>query len=234
MSDEDLIPWEDVPDSTVVPADTYLLAIEELRDGESSTGKRMFSLVARIEEPADYAGVPYYENYVVGTDQDTRGTNPVTWKRSFGAISLKKMLAKANIALGPASQICQQATGMKFVAAITQRVDNQGTVRNRVQTYFAVGEAPVGQPPPPPVAAGTGRRTTQPHGTRNPNPPTAPASSAPAVGVAPKPTHQHPGRVVCGSCGESIVASLLASHRANDCVAAKHEASMQAQEPARS
>lgn len=197
-----------------LPGGRWVLAIEDIKDDEpTGTGKYQIKSVLRTLEPMD--GLPHFENFVIGNDNDTNGDDPDSWKGPAGQRYIQ-MLKKAGIEpTGDTEQDFAAVVGQQVGAVITQRVEpaidrngqpNQyaGQVRSQADTFFRVGERETGldasdgagpvQPvlarPPvrtAPVGA-AGRTTTQPP---QPARATAPASRG-AIGTPRQPPQPAP------------------------------------------
>ena len=171
-----------VPDSSVFPGGAFELEIEELNEEASDSGKAMYRAVLRSQGPS-LVGVPHFENYVLGSDEDPNADDPATMAASMGARNLKRLLKKAGVEMSSdLDDDCARAIGQHVIGVFTQFTEpdlrrdgtqNQyaGQIRNRVQV-FALGERELGeQPGVAPVAPA-------------PRQPRAPAA------VQPRPAHR--------------------------------------------
>ena len=71
-------PWDEISEDNVFPTGIYRFSIDELEDGMSGTGKRMFRARLTCKEPAEQAGMSHFENYVTGTEENPGGINAGT------------------------------------------------------------------------------------------------------------------------------------------------------------
>lgn len=224
-----VVDWEGIPDSAVVDDGIYLLVVESLEEMVSQSGKLMYHLTARIEEPTDFSGLFQNEYFCVGTDDDPGADDPETWRKSISARVLKRFIKAAQIPMeGDMDVICASAEGSKFLARIIQVVDSgkknpeyKGNITNSLKGFFTVGEREVGldgggdaPSPPPPVATKPAART-------------APAKRASAKVAATKPAPKPAASVVsklkpaaakktttiaCGICQEQVPRADFAAH----------------------
>ena len=70
-----LIPLGQIPDSSVLPDGIFRVCVTKLEDvmtkeREGKKQKAMLKLSGRVVEPTAYAGQPYYDNFVIGTEKD--------------------------------------------------------------------------------------------------------------------------------------------------------------------
>ena len=126
-------PFEEIPDSGVLPDCTVLTEGRELRKEITSTGKLMYVMQAEVAE-GDYAGQYIFENFVIGIEGDEMARELETWKKSVGARRLKGLFKAANIpATTSEEQLLHGFPGVKFVTQVTryteEKGDYQGTSR---------------------------------------------------------------------------------------------------------
>src|SRR6266404_3874421 len=106
---------DEVPDSDVVPDGGYLASIANLEVSQTGNnaktpGAKMFKAMYSIKEPKEYKGVPLFDNFVIGNEDDPDATKTSTWKASRGAKALKKLLTAAQVPLeGEEEDICDAA-----------------------------------------------------------------------------------------------------------------------------
>ena len=210
-------PWDDIPDSGLLPVGVFQMRGEKLEEGITGTGKKKISLQAIVEQPEDSAGMRMFENFTIGSEEDPLANNIATWKKSVGISILKNDVCKA-ANIPPSNEIAILAAafeGSMFVVdAIIQTQEGgdwHGTKRNKFQ-YYKVGEravgakkgttpgvgvpqAPVAPPVAPPVVTTT--------------PAASPPSVAPAVEAA---AAQAAGTIPCGNCGQSFAVAEFAAH----------------------
>lgn len=149
MATDEAFP-SDVPKSNILPGNTYELELETITDGASSTGKRMFSAVARVRKPEEFDGRPRFYNFVTGSDQQPLAIN----KHARGTIEMQQLVIAcgvnpAGMAIGA---MLQAATGKKFGEEIKEAVRRDtGEPENKTVRFFQLGEYPIGAGP---LAAG--------------------------------------------------------------------------------
>jgi len=183
------MPWDDIPDSNVFQTGSYQVIGVELKEIFAANGKLMYSMdVAIADHPktAMYTNMHYFENFVVGSDDDPEATVQGTWAQSFGAKRLKQLIA--------AAQIAEKADMDKIMASFPQTQfginllhfnepekdrdgnPNQyaGQERNKLNSFWKIGER---EPEIEPKKA-------VPGAVKPAVAPTAPPL-APVVGVAP-------------------------------------------------
>lgn len=149
------MPFEEIPDSNVVPGGIYPLKALKLEETESQTGKLMYKLSVQItDDPkvGDYSGMVLFEQFTIGNDDDLKAEQVDTWKRSFGAKMLKQLIAASQIAeRNDLDKICANFADHQFLGNINYSVEKEGpyagTPRNRINSFFAVGSREVGIDP---------------------------------------------------------------------------------------
>ena len=189
----DFVDWLNINEEEELPTGTYRAQVIHAEDGESSTTqKRMLRAGFNVIEPAEYAGIGHFENYVVGTDEQPK--HYVTDTR--GGRAFKKLCKNANVP-DSNSVSAQLATLKGNEVMIAVRHNPEADFKNNITNYFRVGErpalvaqplvgavAPTVQPPAPqPLSAIT--PTTGPLAVAPPIPAAALAPAQPPV--APQP-----------------------------------------------
>ena len=149
------MPWDDIPDSNVFQTGSYQVVGVELKEIHSANGKLMYSMdVAIADHPktAMYTNMHYFENFVVGSDEDPEATVPGTWAQSFGAKRLKQLVAAAQIAeKADMEKICASFRGTQFGINLLEYKEpekdrdgnpNQyaGQERNKLNSFWKIGE----------------------------------------------------------------------------------------------
>ena len=86
-------PWDEIPDSNVLPTGVFHMEGVKLEDGKSSTGKRMFGMQAKVLRPEKYAGMMFFDRYVTGTDEAPMAILPGT----MGSQAMKALFKGAQI-----------------------------------------------------------------------------------------------------------------------------------------
>lgn len=183
QANSNFFPWDDISEENVFPTGVYHFSVDELEDGMSGTGKRMFRARFTCKAPAEQVGMSHFENYVTGTDENPTGINPGT----MGARGLKKMLSKAQV---PPSNdpvaLCVSAKSAEVLMTMNYYVEKEGqyagTPRNRIADYHRLGERQVGVTQPLPGQGAPGMPGAGPPMGPAPAPMTGAPSPAPPPG----------------------------------------------------
>lgn len=144
---ENYFPWEEIPDSNILPTGFYLINVEEVEDTESqNTGNRMFVGSFKVEEPEQFKGMfTKRDYYVVGTDEAQKSVVAGT----MGARSFKKLLNGCQVPQSSdIEKLLHGLKGGKCVARIVQFTVDKGEYKgqedNKFTDFFKVGEREVG------------------------------------------------------------------------------------------
>jgi hypothetical protein len=154
-----LIPLGQIPDSAVLPDGIFRVCVSKLEDvmtkeKEGKTQKAMLKLTGKVIEPKAYAGQPYYDNFVIGTEKDPEAELLETWVGGIGGKQFKRFLSKTGVAFGEEADFDEIATAVKDVellATVVTKVqdkknkdgtDNKygGNINNNTTGYWAIGE----------------------------------------------------------------------------------------------
>lgn len=185
----DFFPWEEIAEGNVFETGTYLFEITKFEDGHAASGKRMPKAQFKCIEPAQFANMVYFENYVVGTEEDAESVVAGT----MGARSMKQVLKAAQVPKGNSvSEIMANAVGNQLLLQLSKYKEvggeYDGTPRNRVIGAYKVGERETG-------LAGD--------------------KAGPGTGGGPKPLAPAPSgpeTLICGSCAKPIPKDEYAAH----------------------
>ncbi len=198
MSNEnkDFFPWDDIAEGNVFESGIYLFEIAAFDDGVAGTGKRMPKARFKCLEPSNFANMTYFENYVVGTDEDP--TNVVAG--TMGARSMKQTFKAAQVPKGNSlAEIMTNAVGNQLLLQLNkyeeQAGEYKGTLRNRVIGAFKVGERAVG------VAADAAKA--------------GPGAKPPGLSSTPPPPGGKTETVetlICATCGKPIPKAEYSAH----------------------
>ena len=144
MNENNYFPWDEIPDMNVLPGGTLHFNLDELTDDVSSSGKRMFRARFSAIAPTECAGMAHFENYVTGSDEAPMAILP----GSFGTRNFKAMMKAAQIPPNnDVGMLCANATNAQFLAKVSQieekEGDYKGSLRNRINAYFRIGERQV-------------------------------------------------------------------------------------------
>ena len=158
-----IVPLGQIPDSAVLPDGIFRVGIGELKEvmtkqAEGKTQKLMLKLNGKVVEPKAYAGQPYYDNFVIGTNDDPEAELLETWVGSIGGKQLKRFLGKTGVAFGDEEDFDGIAAAVKDVEVLATVVckiqdkknkdgtDNKygGSPQNNTTGYWAIGEKEAG------------------------------------------------------------------------------------------
>ncbi len=183
MNQDNYFAWDEIPDMNVLPGGTLHFNVDELTDDESSSGKRMFRARFSVVLPVEFAGMVHFENYVTGSDEAPKALLP----GSFGTRNMKAMMKAAQVPPNnDVALLCAGAANTQFLAKVSQveekEGDYKGTLRNRINAYFRIGERQVEID----VVKGTGAAAAAPVAVASPV--VAPVVAALASAPAPAPT----------------------------------------------
>lgn len=158
----DFFPWDEIPDSNVFPDMTGRFEYTKLEDGASAAGKRMFKAQFTCVEPAQFAGMSHFENFVTGNEENMGAIVP----GSMGTRQLKASLAASQLPKNNnIQQICDLVTASKPQLMISISYykeaagEYKGQERNRITAYHKIGERQVEIAPK--VGAGVQHAATQ-------------------------------------------------------------------------
>jgi len=197
----DHFPWDDIAEGNVFENGIYLFEIASMEDGYASTGKRMPKARFKCIEPSNFANMTYFDQYVVGTEEDATSIVAGT----MGARSMKQVFKAAQVPKGNSlSTMMANAAGNMLLIQLNKYTDTNpeyaGTERNKVVGCFKVGERQVG-------LSSDGKPGTVGGGSGGPKPPTM--SNAP--GLAAKAT----ATLICATCGKSVPKAQYSDHVEN-------------------
>jgi len=213
---------EAIPDLGVqLPAGNYILAIESVGDDQpTSTHKYQIRAVLRVVEPAAFANMPHYENFVVGTDTDMEADDPESWK-GVAAQRYRDMMLKSGIEpTGSTESDFATLQGQHVGAIVQQEVQAAtnrdgspnkyaGRVQSRVARFFHPGEHSTGvsgdngSPAPAPQAKGAAGAAAA-----------AKAATAPVASPKPAPAAAVPKAqpVKCPVCNTMVPKTEFVKH----------------------
>ncbi len=190
-----MMPYDKIPDSNTFPTGTYHVEGVKMEERQSSTGKLMYAIDVKVlDHPATapFTNMHFFNNFVIGSDEDPEAANDGTWIQSFGAKRVKQMVAAAQIPeKNDMDKICDGFAGCQFMLSLRAykepELDRQGMAnqyagqeRNDISSFAKVGskEPSIDQA----AAAASAAAPTAPP----PPPGQGPAAGAPPVGaVAP-------------------------------------------------
>ena len=129
------VPGEEIPESSILPENTYEFKVIELllvmsRGGEGKIAKRMVTPVLEVSAGPFEGSALQIGPFVLGTDADPYARDPLTWTRpqaakAFGIIRfgrfLKAIGLKQNARL---SELCEWAAGKRGMVLVKVQTDN--------------------------------------------------------------------------------------------------------------
>ena len=208
------MPWDDIPDSNVFPTGNYHVTGVKLEEVLSSGGKLMYNCDVQIMEhpaTAPFTNMHFFENFVIGSDEDLLAEVAGTWVQSVGARRMKQMLGKAQIAeKADMDKITAGFTGCQFVIGLQEYKepaktrdgqDNPyaGQPRNKSTGFYKIGEKepkldtkPAAGPAAVPVAAPMAPPTLAQAAAVSPIAAVAPVTGAPVSTVTAPPAPAAP------------------------------------------
>jgi len=194
-----IAPFDQVPDTSLLPGGAYLLKIHLEETASKEKGLLMYKATLDVVEPAVLAGLSHIENFVVGNDDDPAAENEATWRGSFGARAMKRMLKCAGVPLdsGDMDEIAAAAEDQLVISVIEVEEDDgsrdpryKGTKRNRARMWYSPGEKEPGllDDAEAPTPAPAPKSAKAPTPTAKPAPaPAAPAAPTPPTVASPPP-----------------------------------------------
>lgn len=206
-----LIPFGNIPDTNIFPDGIFRLKVEKLeekatKEREGKAAKLMYVLTSKVVEPASHKGLLYFENFVIGTEDDPDAEELSTWQTSIGGRSLKRLTKALGVPFGDeedAEAFCNTVKGAEYLATIVQKVDDgskdpryKGQVRNNTTAFWKLGEKDAGLTED---AGGNGTaKTLKKQG----------AKAAPAGEAKPAPSDD----VTCTACRKRVPRKELKAH----------------------
>jgi hypothetical protein len=191
----DHFPWEEIADGNVFETGIYLMEIIKFEDGEASTGTRMPKAQFKCIEPAQFATMVHFENYVVGTEESPKDVVPGT----MGARSMKRDLTAAQVPKSNSiSEAMASAVGNQLMLQLSKYKEvggeYDGTPRNRVIGAFKVGERAAGV---------TADKSKKGPGT---------GGKASGLSAAPPPGSEASPTMICGACAKAVPKDEYSAH----------------------
>lgn len=184
--------------SLTLPAINYNVRVERLEEAlTQDTNKLMFKLTTTITEPAEFAGLRLYDNFVMGSEDDPNADNAETWKSVTGK-RFHRFVKKTEVpyeASESTDVFFARAIGAELTVGTVQKIDTgnnpkyAGRTQTKISQYFRLGERPVGATVDTPVAN-------------------------PFNGTAAKPKGE--AEVTCTSCRKRVPRSQMQRHLADE------------------
>ena len=226
-------PWDDIPDTGMVPDGAYLIQVIEVGEGATKGGEdaklpagcKMYRAVHWVVEPSQFAAMQLYDNFAVGTAEDPEAEDPETWKTSVAARLFKQLFKKAGVPFGSdLDEMRTMVAGQQLIAVVGSQITARGTPMNQIRSYYAVGER---QPGLDSTAAAAPRAVAPRPRAAAPAPPadvpTAPPGPRAVPRAAPTPPQPPPPKapakaagvvnpVKCTICNASVPRAEFAAH----------------------
>lgn len=187
------IPAGSIPRNPVLAAGNWTLECEDMEATKTQAGKLMLKGTLRTVAPVP--GLPHFENFVIGTDNDLDAHDPATWTASFAASRLMQMLDKMRVELPQeceVEELCDAARGGQFDAICVNEVDDgkknpqyKGQVRARLTAFYEAGVLQAGAAPQAGARPAAPARPAAARPAAPTNRPVAPARPAPRAQPAP-------------------------------------------------
>lgn len=156
--------WDDIPESSrVLPAGFYTFEVEVLEKTLTKKGALMYKATYEVAD-GPHKGMPQYEYFNIGNDDDPGAKDPITWRNAIGARGLRDLFRATGIPMLTDMGKMQDAVkGQRFMQQVSTSVepakrrdgsDNPygGRERNDLGKKFRMGERSAD-------ATGTGKGT---------------------------------------------------------------------------
>ena len=149
-----ILPFDETPESSVLPRDTYKVAVADIEDGFSSGGNRMLTIYFEVTEPVQYAGLKVKNWYVIGSPSDPNAEDPNFVKATIGASDLKKLTRACGVppVTMTLEEMIKNVSGRECVTLIDlvpehkdERTGKQYGDSNKIRSYFQVGARKAGE-----------------------------------------------------------------------------------------
>lgn len=149
------IPFGNIPDTTIFPDGIFRLKITKAesaitKEREGKAQKLMYRLTSQVVEPASHKGLLFFENFVIGTEDDADAELLETWQTSIGGRAFKRLSKVLAVPTGDEADeesYLASIKGQEYLATIVQKVDDgskdpkyKGQVRNNATAYWKLGE----------------------------------------------------------------------------------------------
>ena len=142
----DLFPWEDIYEGNVFPTGIFEFEIEEIdTTNYSRNDKLMPKGRFRCKAPEQFKGMSYFDQYVVGTEENPTEVNAGT----FGAKALKSIFKAAQVPKGSSlEELARASVGNSLLIQLNYYVEPAGEWKGREQNnvvgYYKIGERETG------------------------------------------------------------------------------------------
>lgn len=149
------IPLGSIPKSTILPEGIAHFRVKKFeatqtKGSDDKPQKLMYKAIYDVVEPDTHSGLSYFDNFVIGSDDDPAAEEFSTWAKSFGGRNLRALTDACNVAFGDEvddDMLCKEIEGAEFLGKIVQKVDDgkrnpeyKGNVRNETKGYFPLGK----------------------------------------------------------------------------------------------
>ena len=209
-------PMTEVSDQFSVTPGAYEAVVEEIKEEQTKDGgKLMYTWVHRSVAPV--AGLPIYNRFCIGTDNDPNADDPQTWLESIAAKQMKRAYKAHGIEVGnDIDEMNAAVVGQSAVLVIRPQKNN--AQYTEVSAIYAVGEKEPGIDAPATAAATNHKPTAAKPAPRAATPPVrnpAPvaAKPAPRAAAGAKPTAKAAvPMIACGICRTDVPRAEYSAH----------------------
>jgi hypothetical protein len=145
-----VMPWDEIPDSNLLPTGSFNARGAEMEIGEADDGRLIVLAQIDVTEPADYASFRQFERFYLGTEDDPKAKQPATWKR-YPAQRIKQLFNAAQVPPAPGENglevMAASFSGSLFGFDCLYYLDDgkndpqyKGQPRNKINAFWRVGE----------------------------------------------------------------------------------------------
>ena len=187
-----------IKDTTLFDSGPYLFTIESIEEGQTRAGQFAYKAVLRATEgKADFIGMPKFETFTMGTEQDPQWQDPDTV--GPGARGFKNLLRACGLDVDhpDVDELIAAATGQTVGGIVDKALDKGGTMRDNVTRWYPAATPPAAPAKAaPPVAAK----------------PTAQTVVQKAVAQAKPAAPKAETSIKCGVCNTMVPRSQFGQH----------------------
>jgi hypothetical protein len=150
-----MIPLGQIPKTSILPEGIARVRVKKMeatttKGSDDKPKKLMYKLVGEVVEPESHAGLGYFNQFVIGSDDDPMADELATWQKSYGSRDLRSLSEACNVGFGDEENdetFCATLVGAEFLAKIVQKIDDgkknpdyKGNVRNETKGFFPIGK----------------------------------------------------------------------------------------------
>lgn len=137
---------DDVPEAGLLPDGRFEMKIVEATEGESKDHRYQILIRHDVVKPKSCGGMPYFERFTVGTEEDAEAQEEDTWRKSYGARLLKTLSKRAGVPfVGDPAKVLKKLIDKNVGLRVVQETDNDedskyfGSTNNRTKQYMEIG-----------------------------------------------------------------------------------------------